>query len=117
MGNDRLSYEEVGLRIWKNATLLPPGAHKNLPPLNLSPPSQTSPAPQFLNVGIPPPIAVPLCIVSWQVSVTLVPVKTKRKKYRKRKEGVALPKVAESTRKESRLDLPQFKAPMPLPLA
>ena len=60
MGCGRLSWQEVGLRTWRNVTLLPSGAHKNLPPLSL-----LLPPPSFLNhkppsIELPSPTSGPL---------------------------------------------------------
>ena len=60
MGFGRLSYEEVGLGIWRNVTLLPSEAHRNPLPLNLAPMLPSSPIPQLPSAVPPSPICWPV---------------------------------------------------------
>ena len=73
MGHGRLSYEEVGLGIWRNVTLLPSEAHRDPPPLDLPLPLPSSPIPQPPSTVSPSPICVPLPIGNHPFSVDLPP--------------------------------------------
>ena len=66
MGCDRLSYEEVGLGIQRNITLLPSEAHRNPPPLNLPLPLPSSPSHQ-------PPNTVPQSLISGPPPIGCLP--------------------------------------------
>ena len=79
MGCGGLSYEEVGLGIWRNVTLLPSEAHRNPPPLNLPLLLPSSPIPQPPSAVPPSPICGPLPVGNQPFSVDLAP---ERRKYR-----------------------------------
>ena len=75
MGCGGLSYEEVGLGIWRNVTLLPSEGHRNPPPLNLPLMPPSSPIPQPPSAVLPSPICRPPPIGNQPFSVDPAPEK------------------------------------------